>query len=251
MGTPQDRAQLAPAESNLAVEQLEKPGPALKRGAPALVRRGADAQICSRICSTSPLGSTLGIIAKPSLSIASRKVNGIRPFALAPGEHGVCQHRFLLSPFFPSRYYFLGLPECCEVNDGRRDPPRLVLGPGRKVLRGRGFSSALGFGGRALATKGTAASFSGVICSIDRPLTCTKLSSRAASRAFTASLTRERATNFPKKDSNSVCSAAITQSRYFDNSAESACCTDRFTPSRTASGDQRFSSSQYDPSGAL
>src|SRR3984885_7454079 len=157
-------------------------------------------------------------------------------------------HSLGISALQGGEVQFLGLP---VKKDGRRVPPMLVLGPGRKVLRGRGFSSVLGFGGRGLATKGTATSFSGVICSIDRPLTCTKLSSRAASRAFTASLTRERATNFPKKASNSVCSAAITQSRYFDNSADSACCTDRFTPSRTASGDQRFSSSQYDPSGTL
>src|SRR5271166_173103 len=86
---------------------------------------------------------------------------------------------------------------------------------------------------------GSTASFAGVICNIDLPLTCTKLSSRAASSAFTASFTRDRATKFPKKVSRSVCSAAITQSRYFESSADSASCTDSPTPSRTASGAQR------------
>src|SRR5208283_462889 len=104
------------------------------------------------------------------------------------------------------------------------------------------------FSGRGLATTG---SLAGVICSIDLPLTWTKLSSRAASSAFTASFTRERATKFPKKLSSSVSSAATTQSRYFESSAESASCTDKFTPSRTASGAQRYSTSQNEPSFAL
>src|SRR5580700_3198698 len=86
---------------------------------------------------------------------------------------------------------------------------------------------------------GTTGSFAGVICSIDLPLTWTKLSSRAASSAFTASFTRERATKFPKKVSSSLCSAAMTQSRYFESSAESASGTESPTPSRTASGAQR------------
>src|SRR5271166_3910823 len=85
----------------------------------------------------------------------------------------------------------------------------------------------------------TAGSFAGVICSIDLPPTWMKLNSRAASSAFTASFTRERAAKFPKKVSSSAGSAAITQSRYFESSAESACCTDRPTPSLTASGAQR------------
>ena len=88
-------------------------------------------------------------------------------------------------------------------------------------------------------TLGAAGSFSGVMCSIDFPLTWVKLNSRAASSAFIASFTRERATKFPKKVSSSAGSAAITQSMYFESNAESACCTDSPTPSRTASGAQR------------
>src|SRR5712691_1675306 len=76
-----------------------------------------------------------------------------------------------------------------ERADGR--PEGLAAGRGRGKGRGGGM------------TLGAAASFSGVICSMDRPLTWTKLSSRAASSAFTASFTRERATKFPKKLSNS------------------------------------------------
>src|SRR5215469_7888340 len=98
---------------------------------------------------------------------------------------------------------------------------------------------------------GAAAAFAGVICNIDFPPTCTKLSSRAASSAFTASFTRERDTKFPKNASSSACSMAITQSRYFDTSADSASGTDNPTPSFTASGSQRYNRSHTDPSLAL
>src|SRR5579872_2758057 len=93
--------------------------------------------------------------------------------------------------------------------------------------------------------------FSGVICSIDFPLTCTKLNSRAASNAFTASFTFERAMKFPKNTSSSACSTATTQPRYLDTGAERASGTDNPTPSFTASGAQRYSRSQTDPSLAL
>src|SRR5579872_2187444 len=103
----------------------------------------------------------------------------------------------------------------------------------------------------ALPDTGNTVTFSGVICSIDRPLTWTKLNSRAASRAFTASFTFDRATKFPKNTSSSACSTATTQSRYLDTSADSASGTDNPTPSLTASGAQRYSRSQTDPSLAL
>src|SRR5439155_15730407 len=90
--------------------------------------------------------------------------------------------------------------------------------------------------GRAAETK---AAFAGVICNIDFPPTCTKLNSRAASNAFTASFTFDRATKFPKNASSSPGSTAIAQSRYFEISAVSASGTDRPTPSFTASGAQR------------
>ena len=57
---------------------------------------------------------------------------------------------------------------------------------------------------RCCLAEAAGASFAGVICSIDLPLTWMKLSSRAASSAFTASFTRERATKFPKKVSSSA-----------------------------------------------
>src|SRR5258706_13329272 len=126
----------------------------------------------------------------------------------------------------------------CTVDDGAGTSRAGVPAPhnlSTQSQRTRAFSFTRG-SGRGLATTG---SFAGVICSIDRPLTCTKLSSRAASSAFTASFTRERATKFPKKVSSSVWSAATTQSRYFESNADSACCTDSPTPSLTASGDQR------------
>src|SRR5262249_49271022 len=99
--------------------------------------------------------------------------------------------------------------------------------------------------------RGAAATFAGVICSIDFPPTCTKLNSRAASNALTASFTFERATNSPKNVSSSVGSTAITQSRYFETSAESASGTESCTPSLIASGAQRYSRSQTEPSLAL
>src|SRR3954469_20736419 len=103
----------------------------------------------------------------------------------------------------------------------------------------------------ALDGAGTGTTFGGVICSIDLPAMCTKLNSRAASKAFTASFTFDRAMNFPKNASSSDCSTATTQSRYFDTSAESASGTDNPTPSLTASGAQRWSRSQTEPSLAL
>ena len=57
---------------------------------------------------------------------------------------------------------------------------------------------------RRWARRGHGTTFSGVICSMDLPLTCTKLNSRAASSAFIASLIFERATKFPKNVSNSL-----------------------------------------------
>src|SRR5579864_4582192 len=98
---------------------------------------------------------------------------------------------------------------------------------------------------------GANATFSGVICSIDLPLTCTKLNSRAASSAFTVSFTFDRAMRFPKNTSRSACSIAVTQSTYFETSADSASGTDSPTPSFTASGAQRYSTSQTEPSFGL
>src|SRR5579863_7174692 len=50
----------------------------------------------------------------------------------------------------------------------------------------------------ALPGAAATVTFSGVICSIDRPLTWTKLNSRAASNALIASFTFDRAMKFPK-----------------------------------------------------
>src|SRR5579871_1071973 len=116
---------------------------------------------------------------------------------------------------------------------------------GRRSLAGRFAGAGTTIAGR---TAGTGTTFSGVICSIDCPLTCTKLSSRAARRALTASFTFDRAMKFPKKISRSACSMATTQSTYFESNAVSASCTDSPTPSFTASGAQRVSKSQTEPS---
>ncbi len=81
--------------------------------------------------------------------------------------------------------------------------------------------------------------------------TCTKLNSRAESKAWIASLTRVRGTKFARKFSASPSSTATTQSRYFETSAESASGTEIPTPSRTTSGDQRDNSSHTEPSSAV
>ncbi len=90
--------------------------------------------------------------------------------------------------------------------------------------------------GRTLGTTGALGCASWIS---ERLPTRMKSSSRAAWRALIASFTRERGTKLPKNDSTSCWSAAMTQSRYFESSAESASPTDRPMPSRTASGAQR------------
>ena len=72
--------------------------------------------------------------------------------------------------------------------------------------------------------------------------TCTKLSSRAESKAWIASFTRVRGTKFARKFSTSPSSTATTQSRYFEIRAESASGTEMPTPSHTTSGAQRDNS---------
>src|SRR5580765_8347258 len=79
----------------------------------------------------------------------------------------------------------------------------------------------------------------GATCTNERPPTWTKLSSRAVSRAFTASFTRERGTKLPKNVSSSCSSAATTHSRYLESNALRASATEKLMPSRTASGAQR------------
>src|ERR1700685_411128 len=63
-------------------------------------------------------------------------------------------------------------------------------------------------GNLSAGTAATNAIFSGVTCNIDLPDTCTKLNSRAASRAFTASFIFDRGTKLLNNDSSSACSTA-------------------------------------------
>src|SRR5271163_3082613 len=104
---------------------------------------------------------------------------------------------------------------------------------------------------RSARDLGTYATFGGVTWSSDLLPTCTKLNSRAASRAWMASFTRVRGTKFERKLSTSPSSTATTQSRYFETNAESASGTEMPTPSRTTSGAQRDNSSHTDPSSTV
>src|SRR5580693_9563683 len=98
---------------------------------------------------------------------------------------------------------------------------------------------------------GTYTCLGGVTWSTDLLPTRTKLNSRAESSAWIASFTRVRGTKFARKFSTSPSSTAITQSRYFDTSAESASGTEIPTPWRTASGAQRDNSSHTEPSSTV
>jgi len=63
--------------------------------------------------------------------------------------------------------------------------------------------------------------------------------------------TRERETKWEKKFSTSSCSAATMQSRYLLTKADRDSPMESPMPSCTASGAQRYSTSQYDPSPTL
>src|ERR1700722_4185674 len=138
-----------------------------------------------------------------------------------------------------------------ERDRGERDdclPIRVRGAPDTPV---RGAGSAFGWRARssllarraasssAVLGVGSGTTFSGVICSIDLPLTIAKLNSRAANSALTASFIFDLAIKRPRKFSNSTCSTATTQPRYFVSSAVSASATDKPTPSFTASGAHR------------
>ena len=125
---------------------------------------------------------------------------------------------------------------------GRRSHQRLA-GPG-----GSGSKRGLGLNSRSAGGCGNS---SDETCSITRPPTCTKLSSRAACSALMASRTRARPIKLEKNCSTSSCCAATTQSRYFETNAVSASATETCMPSLTASGDQRKSTSQNTPSSCL
>src|SRR5207237_2017686 len=92
----------------------------------------------------------------------------------------------------------------------------------RGVERRGGLDLCRRSGGRTIGS-----TLAGVIWTRERFPTWTKLNSRAASKALTASFTRERGTKFPKKLSISCWSAAITQSRYVEISADRASPTDK------------------------
>jgi hypothetical protein len=91
------------------------------------------------------------------------------------------------------------------------------------------------------------ADLAGVICTSSRLPTRRWLNSRAFNKTVNESFTRERGTKFPKNNSISCWSAAITQSKYFDIKNESASPTEISIPSRTASGDQRYRTSHDEP----